>query len=140
MKPAYLIALLCSACSPAGAHPVDPAATVRLKFAAFDRHDAGAIQGIYAGDAVLHSPDYPNLVGNAPIADTYRRLFEAIPDAKDELRSLDRSADKVFAQFVLTGHFKAAPDVAVKIRIISVYTVHGDHIVEDVTYYDRKVP
>jgi hypothetical protein len=92
MKPAYLIALLCCACSPARAHPVDPVATVRLKFAAFDRHDAGAIQGIYAGEAVLHSPDYPNLVGDTPIADTYRRLFEAIPDAKDELRSLDRSA------------------------------------------------
>jgi ketosteroid isomerase-like protein len=140
MKPAYLIALLCSACSPAGAHLADPAETVRLKFAAFDRHDAGTIEAIYAGEAVLHSPDYPNLVGNAPIADTYRRLFQAIPDARDEVLSLDRSADKVFAQFVLTGHLKAAPDVAVKIRIISVYTVHGDHIVEDVTYYDRKVP
>jgi ketosteroid isomerase-like protein len=145
MKAAYLIAilyfaaclLLSCASRPAG---VDPAETVRLKFVAFDRHDAAAIQEIYAGAAVLHSPDYPNLAGNAQIADTYRRLFEAIPDAKDELQNLDRSADKVYAQFVLTGHWKAAPDQAVKVRIMSVYTVRGGHIVEDVTYYDRKAP
>ena len=140
---AYLIALffLASATAFAVKHGSDDTVrTVELKFAAFDRHDATAIQGIYAADAVLHSPDYPNLVGNAPISDTYRRLFEAIPDAKDEIQSLDRSADKVYAQFVLTGHWKAAPDQAVKVRIMSVYTVKDGHIAEDVTYYDRKAP
>ena len=137
MKAGYLIALLCCSWCRAG---VDPVATVRLKFMAFDRHDAAAIQGIYADDAVLHSPDYPNLAGNAPIADTYRRLFDAIPDARDKVQSLDRSANKVYVQFVLTGHLKGAPDRAVKVRIMSVYTVQGGRIVEDVTYYDRKTP
>ena len=140
---AYLIALFFVASAAAFAVKQgsdDTVKTVQPKFAAFDRHDTAAIQGIYADEAVLHSPDYPNLVGNAPIADTYRRLFEAIPDAKDEVQSLDSSADKVYAQFVLTGHWKAAPDQAVKVRIISVYTVRGGHIVEDVTYYDRKAP
>jgi ketosteroid isomerase-like protein len=137
MKTAYLITLLAGASCLAA---VDPVATVRLKFAAFDKHDAGAIQAIYADEAVLHSPDYPNLVGNAPIAATYRRLFEAIPDARDELQSLDLSGDKVYAQFILTGHWKTAPDQAVKVRILSVYTMKGDHIVEDATYYDRKAP
>jgi ketosteroid isomerase-like protein len=137
MKTAYLITLLAGA---SGLASADPVGTVRLKFAAFDRHDTAAIQAIYADEAVLHSPDYPNLVGNAQIAATYRRLFEAIPDAKDELRSLDRSGDKVYAQFILTGHWKTAPDQAVKVRILSVYTLQGGHIVEDVTYYDRKVP
>ena len=140
---AYLIALffVASATAFAVKQPSDDTVkTVQLKFAAFDRHDATAIQGIYADEAVLHSPDYPNLVGNAQIADTYRRLFEAIPDAKDELQSLDTSADKVYAQFLLTGHWKGAPEQAVKVRIMSVYTVRGGHIVEDVTYYDRKAP
>jgi ketosteroid isomerase-like protein len=140
---AYLIALFFVASATAFAvkqRSDDTVKTVQLKFAAFDRHDATAIQGIYADEAVLHSPDYPNLVGNAQIADTYRRLFEAIPDAKDELQSLDRSADRVYAQFLLTGHWKAAPEQAVKVRIMSIYTVRGGHIVEDVTYYDRKAP
>jgi ketosteroid isomerase-like protein len=141
---AYLIALffLASATAFAVKHGSDDDTlrTVQLKFAAFDRHDAAAIQGTYAAEAILHSPDYPNLVGNAPIADTYRRLFEAIPDAKDEVQSLDRSADKVYARFALTGHWKAAPDQAIKVRIFSVYTVRDGHIVEDDTYYDRKVP
>ena len=140
---AYLIALFFVASATAFAvkqRSDDTVKTVQLKFAAFDRHDATAIQGIYADEAVLHSPDYPNLVGNAPIADTYRRLFEAIPDAKDEVQSLDRSADKVYARFALTGHWKAAPEQAIKVRIFSVYTVRDGHIVEDDTYYDRKVP
>jgi ketosteroid isomerase-like protein len=141
---AYLIALffLASATAFAVKHGSDDDTlrTVQLKFAAFDRHDAAAIQGTYAAEAILHSPDYPNLVGNAPIADTYRRLFEAIPDAKDEVQSLDRSADKVYARFALTGHWKTAPDQAIKVRILSVYTVRDGHIVEDDTYYDRKAP
>src|ERR1700751_1972599 len=73
----------------------DPAEAVRAKFEAVNRHDVSAIENIYAADAVLHSPDYPELSGNAPIAETYRSLFEAIPDARDEPQSLDVVADKV---------------------------------------------
>lgn len=117
----------------------DPAEAVRAKFEAFNRHDVSAIENIYAADAVLHSPDYPELSGNAPIAGTYRSLFEAVPDAHDETQSLDVVADKVYAQFVLTGHFKGAADKPIKARLIAVYTVHGGRIIEDATYYDRKM-
>lgn len=112
--------------------------TVRLKFEAFDKHDASTIEEIYAVDATLHSPDYPQLVGNTQIADTYRRLFEAIPDAKDNLVSLDSAGDKVYAQFVLTGHLKGAEGKPISVPIMSVYTVRNGHIVGDTTYYDRK--
>jgi ketosteroid isomerase-like protein len=114
--------------------------TVRQKFNAFNRHDTAMIQAIYARDAILHSPDYPNLEGNEPIADTYRRLFEAIPDAKDNLELLETSANHVYAQFILTGHWKGAEDKPLSIRIISVYAVKGGHIIDDSTYYDRKAP
>ena len=143
MKTAYLIALVCLASASGCAVPrasVDTVRTVQLKFEAVDRHDVAAIEAIYAPEATLHSPDYPNLVGNAPIADTYRRLFAAIPDGKVEIRSLDSCADKVYAQFVLTGHWQGATDKIVNVRIISVYTLKGGHIVEDSTYYDRKTP
>jgi len=124
------------AAQPVGA---DPAATVRLKFAAFDRHDVSAIQGSYADDAILRSPDNPELAGNAPIGEVYRHIFDMIPDARDEIQSFDQSADKVFVQFVMSGHFKGAADQPVKVRIMSIYTVRDGRIVEDATYYDRKM-
>jgi len=114
--------------------------TVRSKFEAFDKHDADAIEKIYASRATLSSPDYPNLTGNKQIADTYRKLFEAIPDAKDNLESIESSSNHIYAQFVLTGHLKGAQDKPISVRIISVYAVKDGHIVDDSTYYDRKMP
>jgi ketosteroid isomerase-like protein len=117
-----------------------PLLTVQHKFAAFNAHDASAIEALYAAAALLHSPDHPQLAGNQPIAATYRSLFSAIPDAQDEITRLDVVADRVYAQFVLTGHLGGAADKPVRVRIISVYTVRNGHIVEDNTYYDRKIP
>jgi ketosteroid isomerase-like protein len=113
---------------------------VRLKFAAFNKHDVDAIARIYADGATLRSPDYPSLTGNVQIADTYRKIFDAIPDAIDNLETLETSANHVYAQFVLTGHYNGAQDKPISVRIISVYTVKKGHIVEDSTYYDRKLP
>lgn len=114
--------------------------TVRAKFEAFNRHDVAAIQASYAPNAVLHSPDYPDLHGNSAIAQTYRQLFDALPDAADAVRDLGYFKDKIYAQFVLTGHVKGAPDKSVTVRIASVYTIKDNLIVEDSTYYDRKTP
>lgn len=113
---------------------------VRLKFAAFNKHDVHAIEQIYASDATLRSPDYPSLTGNTQIADTYRKIFDAIPDAKDNLETLETSSNHVYAQFVLSGHFHGALDQPVSVRIISVYAVKNGHIIDDATYYDRKMP
>lgn len=132
--------LACSAAVPATQHNSDPAETARLKFEAFDRHDAAAIQEIYGTNAVLHSPDYPELTGNAPIADTYRGLFAAIPDAKDVVQSSAVVGDKVYVQFILTGHFGGAADKPIHAPIMSIYTIKAGHIIADTTYYDRKVP
>jgi len=113
---------------------------VRQKFAAFDRHDVSAIESLYATDAVLHSPDYPLLQGNTSIAETYQRLFKAIPDARDELQRLDVCGDRVYAQFLLTGHWLGATDKPIRLPILSVYSIRGGHIAADSTYYDRKAP
>ena len=147
MKTAYLIALVCSAScllSTSGLADTDANArnldTVRQKFAAFNRHDATAIQDIYATDAVLHSPDYPALTGNGKIADTYRGIFAGVPDAVDNVQNLDAVGDRVYAQFIMTGHFQGAADKPISARIMSIYTVKDGHITEDETYYDRKPP
>jgi ketosteroid isomerase-like protein len=116
----------------------DPMTVVRQKFAAFDRHDTPAIQNLYAADAVLNSPDYPELHGNVQIGDTYQRLLKAVPDARDEVQSLDLSGQKVYAQFFLIGHWMGSADNPIRVPILSVYTVRAGHIVADATYYDRR--
>ena len=119
---------------------IEPEKTVAQKFEAFNRHDADAIQGLYASDATLRSPDHPELLGNAKIADTYRWIFSAIPDATDTISSIETAGNNVYVQFVLTGHMKDAESKPVNVRIMSVYTVKDHRIVSDATYYDRKTP
>jgi len=126
-----------SAASGADAKSSDP---VQRKFAAFNKHDVDAIEQIYASDATLRSPDYPRLTGNSRIADTYRKIFDAVPDAKDELETLETSSNHVYVQYVLTGHLKDAQDKPLSVRIMSVYAVKNGHIIDDTTYYDRKMP
>ena len=140
---AFLIVVVCLSVSSGFAIAKasgDQTKTVRLKFDAFNRHDVDAIKTTYAPDAILHSPDYPELHGNSPIAETYSRLFDAMPDAKDTIQALGSFEDKVYAQFLLTGHFNGAADKPVSVRIMSVYTIRNGLIIDDSTYYDRKAP
>ena len=123
-----------------GASAVEPIKTVELKFLAFNRHDAAAIEALYASDAMLRSPDNPELVGNVKIADTYRWIFDAIPDARDSVDSIESIGSRVYVQFIMSGHLKAAGNKPVSVRIMSVYTVKDQRIANDATYYDRKAP
>ncbi len=123
-----------------GGSESEPIRTVESKFSAFNRHDTGAIESLYARDALLQSPDHPELVGNAKIADTYRWIFDAIPDAKDSIATIESVANRVYVQFVLSGHLKDAGNKPISVRIMSVYTIKDHLIVSDSTYYDRKAP
>ncbi len=98
----------------------------------------GGIEEIYSPTAILNSPDYRGLVGNEPIAETYRKLFDSIPDAKDEIELLESVGKHVYAQFRLCGHWNGMQDKPISVRIMAVYTVRDGRIVEDTTYYDRK--
>jgi ketosteroid isomerase-like protein len=135
-----MLAATAASAIPPASTGAEPEKTVAQKFAAFNRHDADAIQGLYAEDATLRSPDHPELLGNSKIADTYRWIFAAIPDAKDTISSIESTGSNVYVQFVLTGHMKDAQSKPLSVRIISVYTVKDHRIVSDSTYYDRKSP
>ena len=117
---------------------IQPIKTVRNKFAAFNQHDVAAIEEIYSATALLNSPDYRNLVGNKPIAETYRKIFDSIPDAKDTIEQLESAGQHVYVQFVLSGHWNGLQDKPISVRIMAVYTVKDGRIVDDATYYDRK--
>jgi hypothetical protein len=114
--------------------------TVQSKFAAFNQHDVGTIEKTYAVGAILNSPEYHNLVGNKPIADTYRKIFDAIPDAKDNIELIESAGNHVYVQFVLTGHWNGIQDKPINVRILAVYKVDEGRIIDDATYYDRKGP
>jgi steroid delta-isomerase-like uncharacterized protein len=113
-----------------------PTRVVAQWFQAFNRHDADTIQRLYADDAVYEGPDYPMLRGNRAIADVYRSLFALIPDVTDTIKSMDRSGDKVFVEFVATGQPKGGARLT--LRIFSVLEVRNGKVVRDATYYDRK--
>jgi ketosteroid isomerase-like protein len=130
--------LSCDTSPAASQNDIGPLEVVRHKFSAFNQHDVRAIGAIYASTATLHSPDYPDLVGNAAIAETYRKLFDSIPDAQDRIGRLESVGDHVYVQFVLSGHWQGMQDRPIRVRIISVYAVDAGRIVEDATYYDRK--
>ncbi|HEX3449127.1 MAG TPA: nuclear transport factor 2 family protein, partial [Isosphaeraceae bacterium] len=133
-----LLAVASPVASATGTSEREPIRTVALKFSAFNRHDAATIEALYASDAVLRSPDYPELLGNSKIADTYRWIFDAIPDAKDSIVTIESTANHVYVQFVLSGHLKGAENKPINVRIMSVYTVKDHLVVSDSTYYDRK--
>lgn len=145
MKNIFAFVLLSALCISLGletlsqAHSTaDVVSVVQSKFKAFNAHDVSAIQQIYAADAILHSPDYPELTGNADIAASYKRIFDAIPDAQDTVQNIMRSDEKVIVEFVLSGHLGSADGKPINARIVSIYTVKHSHIVADSTYYDRK--
>ena len=112
--------------------------TVRSKFAAFNLHDVAAIEKIYSQGAILNTPDYRDLVGNKPIAETYRKLFDAIPDAKDDIELLESAGNHIYVKFIMTGHWNGAQDKPINAHIMAVYTVRDGRIIGDTTYYDRK--
>lgn len=133
-----LVLISCSLSAVLHAAPANPIQVVQKKFEAFNRHDVSTIESLYGPQATLQSPDYPQLSGNANIAQTYRQLFKAIPDARDTVVKMDVIANRVYAQFLLTGHFGGDQSNSVSVKIISVYTIERDRIVSDSTYYDRK--
>jgi predicted ester cyclase len=70
-------------------------------FDAFNRHDAAAMAQLYANDARLASSDFC-AVRNGPteVLRTYRELFAAFPDIRDEIDQVVVEGDHVAVRFV----------------------------------------
>ena len=115
-----------------------PTRVIAEWFRAFNRHDADAIQRLYASDAVHQCPDHWLLRGNKAIADVFRSLFASIPDVTDTIKSLDSCGNKVFVEFVATGASTGHGGERLNMRMFSVLEVRNGKVVRDSTYYDRK--
>lgn len=77
-----------------------PRQVVEAMFDAFNRHDPVAMQALYAADARLTSSDFCTVRGRADVQRTYRDLFAAFPDIRDEVQVMIVEGDRVAVRFV----------------------------------------
>ena len=80
-----------------------PRQIVEAMFAAFNRHDASAMAGLYAPDARLTSSDFCAPRGGKDVDRTYRALFEALPDIVDRIETMVVEGDRVAVRFTATS-------------------------------------
>jgi predicted SnoaL-like aldol condensation-catalyzing enzyme len=84
-------------------HP-GPEVVVRKMFEAFNRHDASAMERLYAPEAHLSSSDFCKPRGRTDIQRTYGALFKAYPDIRDEIEALVAQGDTVAVRFTAFSH------------------------------------
>lgn len=111
--------------------PPTPRAVVTAMFEAFNRHDAQAIEGLYAPDARLTSPDFCTARGRGDVARTYGALFAAYPDIRDRIEVMVVEGDRVAVRFVATSR-----SGGLTIPIKAMIRVKDGLIVEDNSVFD----
>ena len=98
------LVLLAVAASNAFPQHSAPEVVVRKMFEAFNRHDASAMEQLYAPEARLSSSDFCKPRGRADVQRTYGALFMAFPDIRDEIEALVAQGDVVAVRFTALSH------------------------------------
>jgi uncharacterized protein (TIGR02246 family) len=104
---------------------------VKAMLEAFNRHDATAMARLYARDARLTSSDFCSPRGQADIERTYRALFEAFPDIRDDVSTIVAEGEHVAVRF--TAVSKTGP---LQLPIQTMLTVRDGLITEDHSVFD----
>jgi steroid delta-isomerase-like uncharacterized protein len=115
---------------------------------AFNRNDAGAFAALYAADAVVHDPLYPQpLRGRAAIEQDVVDVRRALPDARFALRAVLEAEDMAAGEYSLSGTHDgplATPEGEIPASgktlntdgaVFSRFNAQGE-IVEERRYYD----
>ncbi|QNK01594.1 nuclear transport factor 2 family protein [Dyella telluris] len=133
MKAAYTLLLAVSVTSPVDT-PASPRSVVLAMFDAFNRHDADAMARLYAENATLSSSDFcAQRAGRAEVARTYRRLFLAFPDIRDEVESMVVQDGQVAMRFVARSAAGVSP---LHLPISTFLVVRQGQIVSDDSTFD----
>jgi len=78
--------------------------TVRKAIDIFNSHDANAFAALYAEDAVVYDPQYPQpLKGKEAIRKDIEDFFKAFPDVRCQLSNVIASGDTVAFEGSVTG-------------------------------------
>jgi hypothetical protein len=111
-----------------------PEDIIQRLFTAFNRHDLNAMARLYAGDAVLESPDFCSARhGPEGVRKSYADLFRTFPDIIDQVTQSVASGNLMAVQFVAHSHgFKPTGEL----RLATFFTLRNGLIVRDETYFD----
>ena len=108
-----------------------PQAVVQAMFAAFNRHDAAAMEQIYAPDARLTSSDFCHARGRPDVRRTYEALFRAFPDIHDDVATIVFEGDRVAVRFTAVS-----TQGGLSLTIHTFLRVRDGRIVEDDSVFD----
>ncbi|WP_039732415.1 nuclear transport factor 2 family protein [Dyella japonica] len=111
-----------------------PPSVVQAMFDAFNRHDATAMARLYASDARLASSDFcKTRTGRAEVVRTYRELFAAFPDIRDEVEQMVVQDDRVAVRFMARSDAGVLP---LRLPISTFLTVRHGQILSDDSIFD----
>lgn len=115
------------------AAPNSPQEVVTAMFAAFNEHDAGSMERLYAKDAKLTSSDFCYPRNHADVVRTYRALFSTFPDIHDDVTTLISQGDRVAVRFVATSR-----SGGMSLTIHTFLRVQEGKIAEDDSIFDTE--
>ena len=108
-----------------------PAVLVSKLFDSFNRHDVTALQALYAPDARLTSSDFCKPRTGADVTRTYRELFRAFPNIRDDVESIIIQGDRAAVRFISSsGVFR--------LELMTFFRFSGGRIIEDDTTFDTR--
>jgi ketosteroid isomerase-like protein len=105
-------------------------------FDAFNRHQWIEMAGFYAERAEFLDPAFGDRYltrSHEQIKKHYEELHQLFPDIQDSVLSVISSGDKVVVEFISSG---VSPDGSRwKLPVCTVFTISGDKIIRDASYY-----
>jgi predicted ester cyclase len=108
-----------------------PEAVILAMFSAFNRHDAAAMERLYAADARLTSSDFCHARTRSDVKRTYDALFKEFPDIQDHVEAIVTQGDRVAVRFTAVSKRGG-----MSIIIHTFLRVRNGRIVEDDSVFD----
>jgi ketosteroid isomerase-like protein len=110
-----------------------PTEIIPSLFAAFNRHDAAALQLLYAPAASLTSSDFCRPRTGADVGRTYAALFRTFPDIQDHVDTILIQGDRAAVRFTSESH---APGKSFHMKLATFFRFRHGRIVDDDTVFD----
>jgi steroid delta-isomerase-like uncharacterized protein len=107
---------------------------------ALNAHSAAAVYALFAPQAVLIDPMYPQGIAGKAIVETTQRMFDLVPDIKFAIESVVEGSDgQVVCEWVLNGTATVAnARRPISLRGCDVFHVEAGKIARLHAYFDRQ--
>ena len=108
-------------------------AVIDKLFSAFNSHDAQALQQLYDPKARLTSSDFCKPRNGYDVVRTYKAIFMAFPDIRDDIDTVVIDKDRAAVRFMSSGGQGSS---AFRFEFMTFFRFSGGRIVEDHTVFD----